>query len=392
MKRNSIIIVLIMGLIQASGTFAQDNWGPAEWMTLDDWWIFCPGNLIITNQCVSSNDSVLFITYECDGTPGTAYSVFQNNEWVPPYDILFNTNFESGPLFYYAQLDTILYFTAETDSGFGGYGDKDIWAVHYANGNWEDPYNLGPVINTAGEEISPSVQDDGSRLYFSRDSVLMYSEIVNGQFLNPIELPPVINGEYYERYPRISNDGRRLYFNKFISPFNIDSLMVSSLTNGVWSDPVSLNGNINFNHNNPDCSNIPGSSYGPSFTVGGQKMYFSRFEPMGAWCEPGFGIMVSELITDIDEDLPQAPSNFSLSAYPNPFNSTTNISINGNLESISEIAIYDITGRMIKSFEPAPLIAWDGTDSRGESVSSGIYFVKVIAGDIEKSVRITLLK
>jgi hypothetical protein len=80
------------------------------------------------------------------------------------------------------------------------------------------------------------------------------------------------------------------------------------------------------------------------------------------------------------------------SAYPNPFNSATNISIDGNLEAVSEIAIYDITGRRIKSFAPVSQITWDGTDNRGTPVSSGIYFVKAIAESFEKSLRITLIK
>jgi hypothetical protein len=97
-------------------------------------------------------------------------------------------------------------------------------------------------------------------------------------------------------------------------------------------------------------------------------------------------------MTNIDDDMLRFPYSLTLSAYPNPFNSITNISIDGNLESVSEIAIYDITGRRIKSFVPASLIIWDGTDSHGAPVSSGIYFVKAFAAGFEKSLRITLIK
>jgi len=97
--------------------------------------------------------------------------------------------------------------------------------------------------------------------------------------------------------------------------------------------------------------------------------------------------------TRAEDNSPEIPAQSGiLSAYPNPFNSTTNISIDGNLEALSEIAIYDITGRRIRSYTPSSQITWNGTDSRGEPVSSGIYFVKVGAGESEKSLRITLLK
>jgi len=166
--------------------------------------------------------------------------------------------------------------------------------------------------------------------------------------------------------------------------------MVSYFSNGVWQQPFGLNGYINYN--NSPCPMIPASSCQPSFNFDGSKMYFSRFELWGPWCDPILDIFVTELVTDIEGDSPVTPSAFSLSAYPNPFNSTTNISIDGDLESLSEIAIYDITGRRIKSFSPASLITWDGTDNRGEPVSSGIYFVKATAQGFEKSLRVTLIK
>jgi flagellar hook assembly protein FlgD len=46
------------------------------------------------------------------------------------------------------------------------------------------------------------------------------------------------------------------------------------------------------------------------------------------------------------------------------------------------LRIYDVSGRVIKNLElPTPysllptLVTWDGTDEKGRSVASGIYFV-----------------
>ncbi len=61
-----------------------------------------------------------------------------------------------------------LYFTSRMS---GGYGGLDIWRCTYdAKANvWGQPQNAGPAVNTEGNEMYPTVSDDGKRLYFSSD-------------------------------------------------------------------------------------------------------------------------------------------------------------------------------------------------------------------------------
>ena len=56
---------------------------------------------------------------------------------------------------------------------FGGYGGKDIWMVSRDSkgADWGQPENLGPDINTPGDEMFPTVRGD-STLYFSSDGHL----------------------------------------------------------------------------------------------------------------------------------------------------------------------------------------------------------------------------
>lgn len=63
-----------------------------------------------------------------------------------------------------------LYFVSELQGGFGG---KDIWMVTRAKEGdaWSKPSNLGPDINTSGEELFPYVREDGT-LYFSSDGLI----------------------------------------------------------------------------------------------------------------------------------------------------------------------------------------------------------------------------
>jgi peptidoglycan-associated lipoprotein len=60
-----------------------------------------------------------------------------------------------------------IYFVSNRVGGFGG---NDIWmAVKSGESKWGEPRNLGPQINTAGNEMFPFIRDNGE-LYFSSDS------------------------------------------------------------------------------------------------------------------------------------------------------------------------------------------------------------------------------
>jgi len=58
-----------------------------------------------------------------------------------------------------------LYFASNRE---GGYGGTDIWRCHrLPNGDWSRAENLGPSVNTSGNEKSPFIHADGKTLYFS---------------------------------------------------------------------------------------------------------------------------------------------------------------------------------------------------------------------------------
>nr|WKN34467.1 carboxypeptidase regulatory-like domain-containing protein [Tunicatimonas sp. TK19036] len=55
-----------------------------------------------------------------------------------------------------------LYFVSDMPDGYGG---TDLYVCHWRKGSWSKPQNLGPTINTPGDELFPSVQ--GNQLYFA---------------------------------------------------------------------------------------------------------------------------------------------------------------------------------------------------------------------------------
>jgi len=91
--------------------------------------------------------------------------------------------------------DEVIYFSAEAP---GGYGGKDIWRASKKSGKWIKE-NLGPVINTAGNELFPFIRND-SILYFASDGHpgmggldIFRSVYSNGKWSQPENMKSPIN-------------------------------------------------------------------------------------------------------------------------------------------------------------------------------------------------------
>jgi hypothetical protein len=83
-------------------------------------------------------------------------------------------------------------------------------------------------------------------------------------------------------------------------------------------------------------------------------------------------------------DYTEVPADFVLFPnYPNPFNPGTNIEYFLNRDTHVRISIYDILGRQVRVLEDAVkstgphLSHWDGKNSMGAEVASGVYFYRL---------------
>jgi len=83
---------------------------------------------------------------------------------------------------------------------------------------------------------------------------------------------------------------------------------------------------------------------------------------------------------------------------PNPFNPQTSIDLYLTTASTGSVHIYDIRGRMVRDLYRGRFVSgrnsfvWRGRDSRGRSVASGLYYVKVTAGRESFTNKLMLLK
>lgn len=97
---------------------------------------------------------------------------------------------------------------------------------------------------------------------------------------------------------------------------------------------------------------------------------------------------------DFDTDL----KTNKITAYPNPFNSSTKIEYISDSNEETTLAIYSITGEKVFSFDGNSQMSnivsfiWNGNDMDGNTLPSGIYLLSAISKTDVKSFKLIMLK
>jgi hypothetical protein len=107
-----------------------------------------------------------------------------------------------------------------------------------------------------------------------------------------------------------------------------------------------------------------------------------------------------DFVSDIkDENEIELPKYYGLTQnYPNPFNSQTNIEFQVPNQSVIKLEIYNILGQKIKTLvnqEISPgsySVSWNSKNDFGDSVNSGVYFLKFSSDNFSDTKKMTLLK
>ena len=104
-------------------------------------------------------------------------------------------------------------------------------------------------------------------------------------------------------------------------------------------------------------------------------------------------------LTEVEEKNKTIPEEFYLlQNYPNPFNPSTTISYDLPEQTEVSIKIFDISGRLVSELANSTQsaghysIVWNGTNSAGERVGSGMYVVRLSSKPFSASQKVLLLK
>jgi outer membrane protein OmpA-like peptidoglycan-associated protein len=136
-----------------------------------------------------------------------------------------------------------------------GLGSCDLYISYLTPDGWSTPENLGDSINTEYWESAPSISPDKRDLYFvsnrpggyGGNDIYVSHRRSDGRWTQPENLGPVINTIGNDATPFIHADNQSLYFTSDGHPgYGGDDLFVSRKgPNGIWSKPENLGYPIN---------------------------------------------------------------------------------------------------------------------------------------------------
>jgi outer membrane protein OmpA-like peptidoglycan-associated protein len=191
------------------------------------------------SACISRDGKTLYFArckvtdfqYDCRDCMGACdlyVSYFQDSVWTVPVNLGPNVNttsWESQPTLSHTE-DT-LFFASDR---IGGFGLSDIWFTYKTPTGWAPAQNMGPVINTRANEVSPFYHPLHKVFYFSSNGQLLnfgtldtsdylyrtfdiYKSIYkNGAWQEPKNIGPLVNGKGDEYYFTIDSRSKDLFY------------------------------------------------------------------------------------------------------------------------------------------------------------------------------------
>jgi tetratricopeptide (TPR) repeat protein len=124
----------------------------------------------------------------------------------------------------------------------------NLYYSRYENGSWNEAVKMGAPISTRFWESHGCLSKDGKTLYFTSNreggqgglDIYRSEKQRNGEWGEPVNLGPEINSPYNEQSPWISSDGRTMYFISFghEKMGGYDIFFARQNPDGSWGKPV----------------------------------------------------------------------------------------------------------------------------------------------------------
>ena len=163
-----------------------------------------------------------------------------------------NMEEKKGSMSLTQDLNTLYYAADYNEKGYGRY---DIYKVTKTKKGWSEPKNIGKNINSDYWDSAPSIAPDGQALYFCSNRTGGYGGIdiyvayknEKGFWEEAVNMGPTINTVGDEQAPFIHADNKTLYFSSNGWPGfgGSDLFVIRKKIDGNWSSPMNLGYPIN---------------------------------------------------------------------------------------------------------------------------------------------------
>ncbi len=175
-----------------------------------------------------------------------------------------------------------LLFTGNRPESFGRSPNEDLFLSKFEEKAFAVAENMGTVINDRRNQGAASITQDGQRIIFTAcnqedgyGSCDLYTAYrVGNKWSEPQNLGPLVNTRFWESYPTLSDDGKTLFF----SSTRLDGVGARDIWYCRWDGE-----NWGPAQNMGTPINSPGDEVAPFLHADGESFYFA------STYHPGFG-------------------------------------------------------------------------------------------------------
>ncbi len=147
-----------------------------------------------SHPSLSHNEDTLYFASDRLGGFGLSDIYFTyklpGNQWAKARNMgpVINTRNNEVSPFYHPVFD-VLYFTS--NGQLYNFGEFDIFKTHLINGNWSEPLNIGPLVNGRGSEFYFTIDALSQNLFYSRSTTRDLNKLDLYSFPLPMEAQPL---------------------------------------------------------------------------------------------------------------------------------------------------------------------------------------------------------
>ena len=328
-----------------------------------------------------------------DGQKEIYHTVWQDTAWSIPVNVSQTPGNSILPAIERDTFGNLYLVYADSTSG-----NWEILFQAYNDSTWSSPVNIS---QSSGKSFYPTIGVYGNTVYVYWEEEMDSSYEIIGKTWDGVAWSPFINASQNvtpSRHPSLAY------------PYSADSygLAWRDSSNGYY-DILTLGGNGGTTCGRSDADYPVISHVGSTWSymawmeldsVYGKSYYF-----MQGWTQPfvlgqGYFPSVSgdNYVWTQNDDGFNYKIMYSSAGYPigvegpgdiiekrrevvtitpNPFTNILKITVSS--QQISNMVIYDLTGRLVKGFQRQELsntILWDGKNNNGQQVPAGIYFIR----------------
>ncbi|HEY5614975.1 MAG TPA: hypothetical protein VIL52_03060 [Bacteroidota bacterium] len=201
-------------------------------------------------------------------------SHFVSGQWTKPVVLPFSGQYNDYDPCFSAD-GKKMYFCSNRPVPGKDRSNFDLYVVERTTTGWGEPQNLGPAVNTDGNEFYPSVANDGTLIFSANREGgkggfdIYMSSLVDGKYSEPVNLGDSINVATSEIDNYLAPDKSYIIFAGYGRPdsYGGGDLYISFWKDGAWTKARNLGPKINSNQR----------EYCPIVTPDGKYFFWTSF-------------------------------------------------------------------------------------------------------------------